>query len=178
VGAAIGGAAGLGGDLAYSGFQGGFIHDVSSRLAPGTYAVCASVWEDWTEPVDVAVSEFDGTVMRQSTEDLVIAQIRGEVQALKDEDAHLETEIARANDEQKAKLVAKRNELRSKQRKQRDRLEKRAKELQAAWDAKIASIKEKARSSKAEAKARHEQHMERLGRFAALQKQSFNELFS
>jgi hypothetical protein len=74
--------------------------------------------------------------------------------------------------------VAKRDELAAKQKAQRERLEKRARDLQASWDAKIASVKEKAQSAKAEAKARHEQHVDKLGRFAALQKQSFHELFS
>jgi hypothetical protein len=74
--------------------------------------------------------------------------------------------------------VAKRDELAAKQKAQRERLEKRARDLLASWDAKIASVKEKAQSAKADAKARHEQHVDKLGRFAALQKQSFHELFS
>jgi hypothetical protein len=74
--------------------------------------------------------------------------------------------------------VHSRDELRSKQKAQRERLEKRARELPANWDAKIASIKEKARSAKADARARHELHVQKLDRFAALQKQSFHELFS
>lgn len=178
VGAAIGGAAGLGGDIAYSGFQGDFVHDVSSRLEPNSFAVCASIWEDWMEPVNVAVRPYGATILRQSTEDLIIAQIRAEMQSLEDEMAHIEAEIARSRDDEKANLVAKREALRSKQKAQRERLEKRARELQVNWDAKIASIKEKARSAKADAKARHELHMQKLDRFAALQKQSFHELFS
>src|SRR5271165_1480308 len=68
VGAAVGGAAGLGGDLAYSG--------VAGRLQPGGHAVVASVWEDWTVPVDVAVGAFAGSaVFRQSTDDVVVAQV-------------------------------------------------------------------------------------------------------
>jgi hypothetical protein len=74
--------------------------------------------------------------------------------------------------------LAKRDELRQKQAAQRERLEQRARELEANWDAKLASIEEKARSAKADARARHTQHMDRLGRFVALQKQSFHELFS
>ena len=178
VGAAVGGAAGLGGDIAYSGFQGDFVHDASSRLDAGSYAVCASIWEDWTEPLDAAVSPFSGTILRQTTQDVAVAQVRAEMQALKEEKAHLEAEIGRAKGDAKAKLVAKRDELAAKQKAQRERLEKRARDLQASWDAKIASVKEKAQSAKAEAKARHEQHVDKLGRFAALQKQSFHELFS
>jgi uncharacterized membrane protein len=178
VGAVVGAAAGLGRDIAYSGFQGDFVHDVSSRLEPGTYAVCASVLEDWTEPVDVSIRPFGGTILRQSTEDLVVAQIRAEMQALREEMAHVEAEIARSRDEARTKLVQKREELRVKQKAQRDRLEKRARALQANWDAKIASIGEKARAARADARARHEHHMQQLGRFADLQKQSFHELFS
>ena len=96
VGAAVGGAAGLGGDLAYSGFVGDFVQDVAARLAPGGHAVVASVWEDWTVPVDVAVAPFAvGGVFRQSTDDIVTAQIRSELQTMKEEAQHLDAEISR-----------------------------------------------------------------------------------
>ena len=178
VGAAVGASAGLGGDLVYSGFAGEFIRDVSARLEPGSFAVCANIWEDWTTPVDVVVAAVNGAIFRQSTEDVIVAQMRAEMQASKDEQEHLEAEIQRAKGETKAKLEAKREELRKNQAARRQRLEKRANQLKAEWDAKIASIKEKATASRAEAKARHEQHVEKLRRFAAMQKESFNELFS
>ena len=178
VGAAIGGAAGLGGDLAYSGFAGDFVHDVSARLQPGRYAVCASVWEDWTVPVDVAMAPFGGVVVRQATDDIVIAQIRAEVQALKDEEVHVEAEIARAKDDAKAKLEAKRNELRVARAAQTERLRKRASQIQESWEAKIASVKEKAAEAKTDAKTRHQQHLDKLVRFASLQKESFHQLFT
>ncbi len=177
VGAAIGGAAGLGGDLAYSGFAGDFVNDVSARLKPGTTAVCASIWEDWTVPVDVAVSPLGAIVFRQATDDVIVAQIRAEMKSIKEEQDHLEAEIANAKGEAKSKLELKRNELRAQQKAQREKLQKRAHKLQESWDAKIASIKEKAASAKADAKTRHQQHEEKLGRFVALQKQSFHELF-
>lgn len=178
VGAAIGGAAGLGGDLAYSGIAGDFVQDVAARLVPGGHAVVASVWEDWTVPVDVAVAPFAGVVFRQSTDDVVVAQIRSSWQALKEEQQHIDAEILKANGDAKAKLEAKRSELRAKQAEQKDRLHRRVTKLQEGWDAKIASIKEKAASSKADAKARHESHVEKLSRFAAAQKASFHDLFA
>ncbi len=178
IGVAIGGAAGLGGDLAYSGFAGDFVHDVSARLPEGGYAVVASVWEDWTVPVDVAMAPYGGVVFRQATDDVVIAQIRADMQALKDEEAHVDAEIARAAGDAKAKLVAKKNELQAKQTAQREKMRARANKLEDSWHARIESIKEKNKAAKAEAKHRHEQHAEKLSRFAALQKQSFRELFS
>src|SRR5271165_6448936 len=151
VGAAVGGAAGLGGDLAYSGFVGDFVQDVAARLVPGGHAVVASVWEDWTVPVDVAVASFaDGAVFRQSTDDVVEAQIRAAWQSVKEEQQHIDAEIARAAGAARGKLEAQRNELRAKQAAQKERLQKRAAKLQERWDAEIASIKEKAASAKAE----------------------------
>lgn len=176
VGAAVGGAAGLGGDLAYSGFAGDFVQDVGARLNPGGHAVVASVWEDWTVPVDVAVAPFAGAVSRQSTEDVIVAQIRADWQALKEEQEHVDAEIARATGAAKAKLEAHRNELRAKQAAQKERLRQRAAKLQESWDAKIASIEAKSASAKAEAKARHQQHKEKLSRFAQAQKAAFHDL--
>src|ERR1700733_13554616 len=40
LGAAIGGTVGLTGDLAYSGYTGDFVHDVTARLQPGRPAGC------------------------------------------------------------------------------------------------------------------------------------------
>src|SRR5262249_31908788 len=69
IGGAVGGTVGLGSDIVYAGFSGDFVYDVASRLQPGTYAVVASVWEDWTVPVDAAVAPYSATVLRQATED-------------------------------------------------------------------------------------------------------------
>jgi len=178
VGAAIGGAAGLGGDLAYSGFAGDFVHTVSARLEPGSHAVCASIWEDWTTPVDVAVSPFGAVVLRQATDDLVMAQINADMRALKDEQAHIDAEIARATGDAKKKLEAKRDELRAKQAAELAKLRARAKKLEETWDAELASIEAKARKAQASAKARHDQHTQKLTRFSAAQKQAFHDLFA
>jgi uncharacterized membrane protein len=170
-GAAIGGTAGLGGDLACSGF--------ASRLQPGAHAVVASVWEDWTVPVDVAVAPFAaGLVFRQSTDDVAAAQIRAAWEAVKEEEAHLDAEIAHATGEAKAKLEGQRNALRAKQAAQKERLNRRVAKLEESWDAKIASIKEKTAAAKTEAKVRHQKHTEKLSRFAAAQKASLHELFA
>ena len=178
VGAAVGGAAGLGGDLAYSGFAGDFVRDISAKLPPGGHAVVASIWEDWTVPVDVALAPFGGAIFRQATDDVVIAQIRSDMQAIKEEQQHLEAEMSKATGEAKAKLEAKRAELRGKQAVQREKLRGRADKLEESWKAKLESIKEKAAAAKAEAKTRHEQHMEKLSQFTTLQRQAFRELFA
>jgi len=178
IGAAIGGSIGLGGDLAYTGLAGDFVYDVANRLPVGGCAVIASVWEDWTVPVDTAMQRYGGVVLRQTTDDVVIAQIRADMQSLKDEEQHLEAEIAKANGEAKAKLVAQRDALRKKQQAQRERLRARANKLEAEWNARIESIKQKQKAAHEEAKKRHELHAQKLARFADMQKQSFRELFA
>ena len=178
IGAAIGGTLGLGGDLAYTGLAGDFVYDVANHLPVGGCAVIASVWEDWTVPVDTAMQPYGGVVLRQTTDDVVIAQIRADMQSLQDEEQHLEAEIARANGEAKAKLVAQRDALRKKQQAQRERLRARANKLEAEWTARIESIKQKQKAAHDEAKKRHELHAQKLARFADMQKQSFRELFA
>ena len=178
IGAAVGGAAGLGGDLAYSGFAGEFVRDVGARMLPGGYAVCASVYEDWTLPVDLELAPYGALIFRQATEDVVTAQIRADWQQLKDEEAKIAAEIQRAAGERKAKLEAKRGEVRGKIGAQRERLKKRAQQLEEGLSAKVESIKAKADAAKADAKQRHEEHAAKLSRFAAAQKSAFHDLFA
>jgi uncharacterized membrane protein len=178
VGAAVGGAAGLGGDLAYSGFAGDFVQDVGSKLQPGSFAVCASIWEDWRLPVDQELALLGAVVYRQATDDVITAQIRADWQQLKDEEAQLEAELKRASGKEKERLEAHREEVRARIATQRDRLKQRARELEEGWSAKVASIKAKAETAQADAKQRHEQHAEKLSRFAAAQKSAFRQLFA
>jgi uncharacterized membrane protein len=178
LGAAVGGSIGLTTDLAVSGFSGDFVYDAGQKLQPGRYAVCASIWEDWSIPVDVAVAAVGGHVMRQSTEDLVSAQLRAEEQSMKDEWAHFEAEVASSKGEAKAKLEARRNELKAKHAARREELRARAAKLQSRWDAKIASIDSKTERAQADAKARHRRHHDKLAQFAATQKAAFKELFA
>src|SRR5690242_19221162 len=84
IGATFGGLIGLDADLAYSGFDGDFVRDVSAKLQPGMHAVCASVWEDWNVPIDVAVAPFEAVVFRQATDDVVVARIRADMKALEE----------------------------------------------------------------------------------------------
>ena len=177
VGAVVGGGVALGGELAYSGFAGDFVYDVAAQLQPGSYAVCASVYEDWTVPVDTATAPFGVVVFRQATDDVVLAQMRAGWEAIKDDQAHLEAEIRQAVGQEKARLEAKREELRTKEAAQRKKLHARATKLKETWDAEIASIEAKAEHAQADAKARHEQHVQKLSRFAAEQKKAFTDLF-
>jgi uncharacterized membrane protein len=177
-GAVIGGAAAIGGDLAYSGFAGDFVHDIAANLQAGSYAVCASLWEDWTVPVDLATAPFGAVVFRQATDDVVAAQIGAEWQATKDDVAHLEAEISRAAGDQRVKLEARRDELRKRLAAQREKLQNRVSKLQESRDARIASIRAKVETARSDVRARHQQHVEKLSHFAAAQRQAFHELLA
>jgi hypothetical protein len=96
---------------------------------------------------------------------------------VKDEQEHLEAEIAHATGAARLKLESARDELRAKQAAERERLRRRVAKLQEAWDAKIASAKSKAAAAKAETKVRHQEHVDKLSRFATAQKAAFHELF-
>lgn len=177
IGAAIGGYAGVAGDIAYTGLSSDFVHDVAKSLPEGGCAVIASVWEDWSVPLDNAMKPYGGVVFRQMTDDVIIAQIRAHVRMLEGEDEHLETEIAKAKGDAKTELLAQREVLHERQAAQRERLRARANRLEAEWNARIESIRAKNQAMSAEAKQRRELHLHKLSRFVDLQKKSFRELF-
>jgi len=178
VGATIGASFGVVSDLSYTGFPGDFVHDVSATLTNGSYAVLASVWEDWMTPVDLAVVPYGATVLRQSTDDVSVAQLKAEDQALRDEWASFEAAVSNAEGQAKAKLEAHRASLRAKQQTSRAAMKARVTAMQDSWNAKIASIQDKTKHAKADAQARHQRHQDKLSRFAAEQKASFDELFA
>jgi uncharacterized membrane protein len=175
---AFAGMEGLGSELAYSGIALDFVHDVAQSLKLGSYAVCASLWEDWTGPVDESTEPFGAVVFRQAPDEVAVAQTRTEWQVAKEELAHLDAEVARAEGERKAILEAKRHELGAKQAELREYLLMRAARLQEIWAARIASIQAKLETATAEARSRHEQHAAKLSRFAAAQLVAFYDLFA
>jgi len=176
--AATGAAAGGVADIGMTGVAGDFLHEVARNLQPGTFALVASVWEDWTVPVDTAVTKLGGKVMRQGSHDVAVAQIKAGVDELDDEGAYIDQQIDQAAGEAQADLRAKREEIKTRQAEQRKKLHARADVIQKTWDAKLASVHEKAKASAALSKARHEEHKQKLERFVSAQKASFRELFS
>ena len=177
-GAAIGGAAGLTTDVVYSGIGGDFVRQVAGRLNEGTYAVIASVWEDWAVPIDTAMAPFGGVVIRQTTDEIAAAHIKAEMNALKEEQAHVRAEVKKATGEVKAGIDADLKELEAKQKERQERLKAKAHALEERWQAQVAAIRQGAESAKVEAKRRHELHLAKLSRFAELQGESFRALFS
>jgi uncharacterized membrane protein len=178
LGGTVGGAAAIGGDLTYSAFAGEFVQMVAASLQPGGYAVLASVAEDWTVPIDTAIAPWGAVAFRQATDSVVLAQLKADWQSMNDELDQIEVEIDEAVGTEKAKLLAKRDELRMKQKAMRESVEARVRALQESWDAKIAAMEAKADVAEARAAARHAEHARKLSQFAAVQKKAFHDLFA
>ncbi len=177
-GAAVGGTAGAATDMAYAGISGDLVSQVSTKLNEGNHAVIASVWEDWTVPVNTAMAPFGGVVFRSTTDEIATAHIRAEVKALKDDQAHVKEELKRSAGEAKTKLEAQLQEMQAKQKAGEDQLRKKADALEQRWNARFSNIKERAATAKAEARKRHEEHLAKLSRFSELQRESFKQLFA
>ncbi|GMV16085.1 MAG: hypothetical protein AMXMBFR56_43090 [Polyangiaceae bacterium] len=178
VGGTMGGTAAVGGDLTYSEFASELLRPVVASLKPGSYVVAASIYEDSTGPVDAAVAPHGTVVFRQATDDVVVAGIKADWQAMNDALDRIEAEIDRSVGEEKAKLLAKRDELLMEQNAGRAALEARVRLLQESWDHEIANVKAKADAAEARAAARHAEHARKLSRFVATQKRALHDLFT
>lgn len=178
VGAVAGGAAGFAGETAYAGITGEYLDAVSRALTPGTWAVCAEVDEDWTMPIDDSASAVGGRVFRQPLGDAIRAEMKAEDDAAREELAQMDAEIEHAQGEAKAKLEAKREAMKAAYERRADQRKAKAEEIKKSWDAKLAAVQEKVHRTKDAAKARHEEHVRKLEKFVAQQKQAYRELFA
>jgi hypothetical protein len=93
-----------------------------------------------------------------------------------EEQAHVMEDRARSATRRRAQ--AQLDDLQAKQEEREENLRQKANALEARWQARVSSIKERAASAKAEANQRHEEHMTKLSRFAELQHESFKQLFA
>jgi uncharacterized membrane protein len=178
IGATAAGGAGAATDMAYAGFSGDFLRRVGDRLKPGTSAVVAYVFEDWTTPVDSAVAPMGATVFRQSTGDVATAQLKSEMQRVREERQHLEGEIARSTDEENKGIEASIADLDRQEADLKKKIDAGANTMQQKVDEQITSIKKKMSAAKSDAKQRHEQRVDKLSKFAAKQKEYLRQISS
>ncbi len=122
-------------DLARVGVDQSFLTEVGKQLGPGSWAVVAEAWEDWTVPVDLRISAAGGTVLRQARSEVIDGQIERDVTALGAELAALRAGLVHAREEGQAKLGAMIDDARAR--------------LQAAQDRARAALDMAARESEA-----------------------------
>jgi uncharacterized membrane protein len=178
VGAVAGAATGTVGETAYSGVAGEYVHRVTQALKPGSWAIVAEVDEDWTLPIDDAAAAVDGQVFRQPIGDVVKAQFNAENEAGREELQQLDAEIGRSSGDAKARLEARRQTAVAAHARRTEQWRARMDQIQKNLDAKLATVREKAKRSADAAKARHEERARKLSNYVEREKEALRQLFS
>ena len=153
VGAASGVVLGDIGDLHRSGVNTEFVDDVSSKLAPGKYAVVADISEEDVAPLDTKMAELGGQVVRTRKRYVEIEQIKGNIAATNAEIAQLNKEMKNAGREQKANLRAKIEKLKERRQKEIEHAKGLLEQREKERDIKVLALKEKAANARGKTKA-------------------------
>jgi uncharacterized membrane protein len=166
VGVAIGASLGMSGgvlyDLAHLGIGEDFLSEVEKSMLPGTAAVVAEVWEEWTMPVDTRMEALGGVVFRRTSTEVVDEQIERDVAAIEAELAELKAERDQATGEARAKLQAKVDAAKGKLQAAQDAIQARIEASQKETEAKIKSLQEQAAKESGKRKAKREARIAEL----------------
>jgi hypothetical protein len=130
-GMALGGLGGSLVDLEDAGIDARFADEVSAALAPGKVALLADIQEEWTAPVDEAITAAGGIIFRRNKADITDEQWLRDVTAFEAELEALEAESKTAAAEDKAKL-----------QQHIDAVKKKIADTQSAWSQKLDKAKE------------------------------------
>ena len=110
VGVAVGAASGLTvgafSDLADARVGDDFVEEAARSLTPNKVEVIAEIDEEWTAPVDTRMEALGGLVIRRALSDVREQMRKERIAAMQADLAQMESEIATANGERKAKLRA------------------------------------------------------------------------
>lgn len=161
-GATAGTLIGASDDLYRSGVSAEFVDDVSSLLTPGKYAVIADVSEEWITPLDEKMASLGGEVVRTTSSDVEIEQMRSDLASLDEEIDELETEMKNAREERKAELKANIDKLKAQRQHKVDQAKQRLEQTKKEHNAKVQNLKQKAANSRDEKKAAIEARINRI----------------
>jgi uncharacterized membrane protein len=153
MGAALGTTSGLIGDLYVANFDEEFLGDASAALKPGKFAVVADVSEEWITPVDTRMEAIGGVVFRTPRQYFEEERRAKDIAALREELDRARAEQARVQDERKAKMQAKIDELNRKLQRQVDQGKQRSEQLKSETEAKLDALQKKAATAHGETKA-------------------------
>jgi uncharacterized membrane protein len=153
LGAAAGTSAGAIGDLNIADVNADFVEEVSSALAPGTYAVVVDASEEWVTPVDSRMEALGGLVFRTQRKQFEEESRARDVAMLKAEIDELKTEQAQERAERKSKLQEKIDKLKAKLQLKLEEAKQRSEQIKSETDAKVEALEKKAASAKGELKA-------------------------
>ncbi|WP_176552261.1 DUF1269 domain-containing protein [Testudinibacter sp. TR-2022] len=130
IGASIGGLSGAFADLYESGVDARFVDDVAQVLAPGKVALAAEIDEEWTAPVDAALTEVGGKIFRKTRAAIEDAQWASDLAADQAEAAALEADWKAAKDDKKAEI-----------KQHLDKVKQKITDKKAAWTSKLDNTK-------------------------------------
>jgi uncharacterized membrane protein len=141
---------------AHLGITDDFVHDVSTALAPGKFALVADISEDRLTPLDARMEETGAAVFRQPRSEVVDAHLGLDPAADRAELERLKAERAQARSDHLAKIDARIEALR---RKLEDALERDRRKMllrQSQRSARIQTLQVKADGAQGEVRRRLE----------------------
>ena len=153
VGAAVGGSAGVIGDLNIADLNADFVNEVSTALTPGKVALVVDANEDWVTPVDTRMEALGGVVFRTGRKNFEAEQRSRDIAELKAEIADLKAEHAQAKADRKAKLQAKVDSLNARLQQKLQQAKQRSEEIRSESSAKVKALQERAAKAHGDAKA-------------------------
>lgn len=139
-----------------------FVEKVARELTPEKAAVIAEVEETWGTPLDSRMEALGGIVLREWRVDVEDEQIQERARALENELEQLREELDQANEEDKARLQARIDEVNTKLQDLSQRAEARINRLQEEAEGKAQKLRDSAAKAKGDAKAKIENRITEL----------------
>ncbi len=133
-----------------------FLNDVSAKLTPGKWAIVSEISEDWVTPVDTRMEVLGGTVFRTTRRHVEHEQYAKDVADLKADIAQLKAEEAKSRADQKAKLQTKIHNLQEKRHAKLEQAKQRSEQQKKEANAKVEALEKKASKATGERKAAFE----------------------
>jgi uncharacterized membrane protein len=185
VGAYVGGFGGLMYDLFNTGIGMDFVDEVSAAILPGSAAVVADVDESWVTPVDTRLGAIGGMTFRHFPGEIIDDELVRETDAARAEIEQLRAELKQSSTEAKANVEKAIDTQRRKLQAMVDRVDKKLAEEKAAFEARLATLREQQANARAdqrkridasmtELKASHEARTAKLAEARRLAKESLD----
>ena len=168
VGAAAGAMAGIMGSIVEevreSGVTDEFVHDVTTAMTPGKFAVVAEIAEDWVTPLDTRMEDIGGLVFRRTRTFLETTEEDRDAAAHRAEMEQLKVERTQAKSDRLEKIDARIDSLRVKLENAIQRKRVKTQLRQQQREAKIQALQAKANQTQGANRRRQEARIADLRR--------------
>jgi uncharacterized membrane protein len=155
-GGTFGATAGIVADVYRAGVNIDFLNDVSKQLTPGKFAVVADISEEWVTPVDSTMEALGGSIFRSSRASVETDQEAAEMAQMYADLEQLRAEYNEARAETKVKIQTKMDALKSKLNQKREYAQRRTAEIKKEADFKVNALQQKAAKAHKDRKAAFE----------------------